>query len=1180
MADKEAQARNLLQRVVKELIDQVAWVRKVLSNEQSRKAIEDDLGISLGNRQPPPESASIAAYRKAATDGDQISKQAALQALADILSAYDAIAGMVEAGIEGKAEGGAAGAGKELAREAAGRLLSLLTLSYARLRWPRLYKWGQLLSFIEEVSSTNLTEQVYFDRFPELLGTGCDYVKRYIGPLETEADAKILSDDWFVILAGLMGWQGNEEESHGGKQFLPDFFATKNIIYGWDAAPNSTAPVADALAARTLSVSFHYRKQEAAEGSAIEGELNLTLLFVPRSAGGPGVFINIGGAGALEGKINDDWRLKIETRAEGPLNFLLGANVAADGSVDSSVRVTVEPTAKTVGPPGVDAAVAAGQKHVFPDESGMRLEFGRLSFTGELSQRGAGLEVVAEDGVFVISSAECDGFVAEVMPGERKTPADGKGPAAKETRVNFNLGLGLSSERGFYLTSGSGLQAVIPVGKTVGPATIRQILLRLSPSTDPRPARLAAEVSAALSVKLGPVTATVDQIGLRALVPFARNDKGKVDISIGFKPPTGVGLKIESDAVTGGGFLFYDAERAQYGGVVHLEFSKSKMALKAVGLISTRLPGGAKGFSMIILVTAEGFKGIPLGLGFRLTGVGGLLAVNRTFNEEAMSEGVKSGALRSVLFPKDPVNNAPQIINSLDAFFPANKGSFLIGLLAQISWGTDSLVKMELGLVFETGRRLRIIVLGRVTVAAPTEENDLLRLNMDAVGVIDFDQGTARLDAALYDSRLLKKFVLTGQMAMRLRTKQSPIFALSVGGFHPAFKAPPEIPALERIALSLGESENFRLRCECYFALTSNTLQFGAHAELFAKAGGFSIHGAIGFDVLIQFDPFRFIISFHASVQLKRGSTNLFKVKVSGELSGARPLHVKGKATFEIFWCDFSVGFSKTLVSGEPPPRPQPVRVMERLRPALADAHNWGGKLPDGAGRLVTLRERARPEEVPLHPLGKLSFKQTVVPLDLEIDRFGPARPADGRLFKLSSVSVGGTKVEFERERDFFSPAEFLDMTDDEKLSAPSFERLTAGFTLSADDFIIPADDLLLEEPSIRYETIVIDQIDKPAPKPSKPAPLNPGQLGRQILFGAAARSDVRRAVGAKYSPGGPRRVLAKSGWKVVSAVDGTDQAVVGIEKGKLVAYAEAFQALKKEKPARARALKIVSASE
>ena len=78
------------------------------------------------------------------------------------------------------------------------------------------------------------------------------------------------------------------------------------------------------------------------------------------------------------------------------------------------------------------------------------------------------------------------------------------------------------------------------------------------------------------------------------------------------------------------------------------------------------------------------------------------------------------------------------------------------------------------------------------------------------------------------------------------------------------------------------------------------------------RAGGFSDRrGSLGYDVLIQFDPFAFVADFYASVQLKYHSHNLFKVKVEGELSGPRPLHIKGKATFEIFWCDFSVRFDQ-----------------------------------------------------------------------------------------------------------------------------------------------------------------------------------------------------------------------------------------------------------------------------
>ena len=88
-----------------------------------------------------------------------------------------------------------------------------------------------------------------------------------------------------------------------------------------------------------------------------------------------------------------------------------------------------------------------------------------------------------------------------------------------------------------------------------------------------------------------------------------------------------------------------------------------------------------------------------------------------------------------------------------------------------------------------------------------------------------------------------------------------------------------------------------RLICRAYFAVTSNTVQFGADAALYASAFGFSIQGAIGFDVLIQLLPFHFLAEFRASVQLKRGSRNLFKVSVAGALEGPLPLRASGKAS-------------------------------------------------------------------------------------------------------------------------------------------------------------------------------------------------------------------------------------------------------------------------------------------
>jgi len=50
--------------------------------------------------------------------------------------------------------------------------------------------------------------------------------------------------------------------------------------------------------------------------------------------------------------------------------------------------------------------------------------------------------------------------------------------------------------------------------------------------------------------------------------------------------------------------------------------------LTAFGLLTTKLPDGKDGFSLVISILAE-FQPIQIGFGFALTGVGGLIGINR-----------------------------------------------------------------------------------------------------------------------------------------------------------------------------------------------------------------------------------------------------------------------------------------------------------------------------------------------------------------------------------------------------------------------------------------------------------------------------------------------------------------------------------------------------------------------
>jgi hypothetical protein len=769
-----------------------------------------------------------------------------------------------------------------------------------------------------------------------------------------------------------------------------------------------------------------------------------------------------------------------------------------------------------------------------------------------------------EDGRIRLASDSSDGFLAAILPQDGIT-------------TTLDLKASWSQREGLRIQGGAGLSTSIVLRQQLGPLLLDTLDLAITARSD----ALIATVTITGAAIIGPITARVESIGAAAALRFQRGNIGNADLSVQFKPPNGVGLSIDATAVTGGGFLEFDPEKGQYSGVVQLNL-EGGIAVKGIGMIATRLPGGSKGYSLLIIITAEGFQPIPLPMGFRLTGIGGLLAVNRTFSEDVLRAGLKNHALDSILFPQDPIRNAPQILSSLNQVYPPADGHYLFGPMMQIEWGTPTMVTAEVALVLEFGARLRLLVLAQIASILPNPENDLIRLQMDAVGVVDFDQGTAALDATLHDSRLLQKFVLTGDMALRLKWTAPPNFTLAVGGLHPAYNPPPNFPKLERIAINLASGDNPRIRCEAYYALTGSSIQFGARAELYASAAGFSIQGEIGYDVLIQRDPFAFQADFEAKVQLKRGSTNLLMVKVEGALAGPRPLHIKAKATFEVLWWDASIRIDRTLVEGEMPPLPSPVDVLPLLLDALRQPGSWTAHLPAGQRPMVTLR--GRPETagvVLLHPLGQLTVSQSIVPLDMDISRFGDAMPAAARRFTISTVSLGGMTQAPALE--FFAPAQFFEMSDADKLSQPSFESMKAGVSLGSTEFDFSASPTdWIEVQAIQFETIIAgQQQDGGGPTPLEDLyKLNTVRLGQQSSFGAAANSALRHTGTAKYRTTADKHRVAKEGWSIVATDDLTVQPAPDAQPASYSEAQQALRRLRRQDPAKAAGLKILRLSE
>jgi hypothetical protein len=126
---------------------------------------------------------------------------------------------------------------------------------------------------------------------------------------------------------------------------------------------------------------------------------------------------------------------------------------------------------------------------------------------------------------------------------------------------------------------------------------------------------------------------------------------------------------------------------------------------------------------------------------------------------------------------------------------------------------------------------------------------------------------------------------------------------------------------------------------------------------------------------------------------------------------------------------------------------PISIDVAPLLRAAFSDAHAWSAQLPAGGESLVTLRAIHGPD-VLAHPLGSLQVRQRVVPLGRTLERFGANVPSGTRLFRITGATIDRSPSAAKALEDLFAPGEFRALTDEQKLTSPSFEAMTSGATL------------------------------------------------------------------------------------------------------------------------------------
>jgi hypothetical protein len=439
--------------------------------------------------------------------------------------------------------------------------------------------------------------------------------------------------------------------------------------------------------------------------------------------------------------------------------------------------------------------------------------------------------------------------------------------------------------------------------------------------------------------------------------------------------------------------------------------------------------------------------GIALGMGFFLTGLGGMIGIHRTVNTDALVEGVKNNAIDHILFPENIIENIDVIIGDIKEIFPPLLDQFIVGLMAKISFGSPEIITVEFGLMVEFPNPVRVVILGVIKMILPDPENTILQLQINFVGILDFEAQYISFDASIYNSRILT-ITLEGDMAFRLFWGAEKAFLLSVGGFHPSFQPSESLKVgnMKRITASLL-SGNPSLTLSCYFALTSNTVQFGSSIDFYYEKSGFKVIGYFGFDALFQFSPFWFTAAIGASVAVKKGSNTILSISLAFALEGPTPWIVEGTAEFKVL-VKVKVKINKTWGQQGQVDLPK-IAVLPKLLEAFELINSWTSEIPEDQFLLVSLAETELEEEaILLHSAGKLTIKQDVLPLGMLISKFGNDVPSDIEEAWIDRLLLEGVTAETDEVRSAFAPAAFQNYKNKEKLSAPSYTEETSGVEL------------------------------------------------------------------------------------------------------------------------------------
>lgn len=691
-------------------------------------------------------------------------------------------------------------------------------------------------------------------------------------------------------------------------------------------------------------------------------------------------------------------------------------------------------------------------------------------------------------------------------------------PGSPDPKTETTTTISLDTAQGLYLGDGrANEKAVLPVRFSFPGVELREVAIGVLREKATRDVT-GFELTTSIAARIGKV------VGLQVVgAGFIVDMNGVADHHTMFDSlpvtprwPDAIGLRIDAGPVKGGGFIQrvertykvggQEIKRVEFGGTVQLQIVK--VGVTAIVILSP------DPFSLVFVIGIRFAKAVELGLGFTLNGIGGLLALNRGFDLDALREGMRNHVIDKTLFPDDPVKEAPALLDQVAKVFPPREGGFVIGPIAEFGWGSEAkFVKLKVGVILALPDP-KIAIVGSLVVQVPHAKLAVVDIHAEVLAAVTEDYFL--LFATMKGSKIAA-FDVSGELGMYIQWSGEGAFEFSVGGFHPEYAklvgTPPKLGELNRIALDFspgGRDKNGKIRgpitftVKAYFAITAGSVQLGVDGRLSADFKVIAARAWLTLDMIFIWSPrFAFKVAIEVGAEVDLFGCTIASVQLRGELEGTRPFSLKGHIKVDVWFLPtFDKDVGPITWGDQPAPELPAADALGIVHQALSQPETWKAILPAHAAQLVTLASVNDVAAVLAHPLAGIEVLQSQIPLGVRITHVGASPVAPDMITIGTPGTTSGGADAVSPLTGSFPPGQFFDLEGEALLSRAGLEPMQGGCRIAMSS--LPTHSPQTEQLSVSYRTYIRDEQAPARPSevswafaPFAPAYIAAGVVGR-----------------------------------------------------------------------------------